>query len=83
MNLLKFCRDLYHTYKLNNDDYQSELVDKSFELGKKTRQKVLVLDMDETMISAKFQHHAPHNFIASFDIDYHGQTILIRKRPYL
>ena len=28
---------------------------KSIELGKKTKQKVLILDMDETMISARFK----------------------------
>ena len=28
---------------------------KSIELGKKTKEKVLILDMDETMIAAKFE----------------------------
>jgi predicted secreted acid phosphatase len=32
---------------------------KSIELGKKTRQKVLILDMDETMVSARFHDRLP------------------------
>ncbi len=54
INLLKFCGELFDQYKNNNDDYAEEIMLKSIELGKKTKQKVLVLDMDETMISARF-----------------------------
>ena len=39
---------------------------KSIELGKKTKQKVLVLDMDETMVSARFESKLPEGFITSF-----------------
>ena len=35
---------------------------KSIELGKKTKQKLLILDMDETMISAKFKSRLPEKF---------------------
>jgi hypothetical protein len=35
---------------------------KSIELGKKTRQKLLILDMDETMVSARFKTKLPENF---------------------
>ena len=55
LNLLKFCGDLFTTYKHNNEDYQEEIMLKSIELGKKQKQKVLVLDMDETMVSARFK----------------------------
>ncbi len=83
VNLLKFCHDLHRTYKFNNDEYQNYLVDKSFELGMKTRQKVLIFDMDETLVAAKFASRTAPGFQSSFEFDYHGQTILVRKRPYL
>lgn len=35
LNLLKFCGDLFNTYKHNNEDYQEEIMLKSIELGKK------------------------------------------------
>jgi len=35
---------------------------KSLELGKKTKQKLLILDMDETMIAARFRHKVPEGF---------------------
>ena len=56
---------------------------KSIELGKKNRQKLLILDMDETMISARYRHKLPHGFVTDFEIDFQGQPIHVRKRPYL
>lgn len=35
---------------------------KSIEMGKKTKQKLLILDMDETMISARFKSKLPEKF---------------------
>jgi len=35
---------------------------KSIELGKKTKQKLLILDMDETMIAARFRNKVPEGF---------------------
>jgi predicted HAD superfamily phosphohydrolase YqeG len=35
---------------------------KSVELGKKAKQKTLILDMDETMVSARFRHKLPEGF---------------------
>lgn len=70
LNLLKFCGDLHDTYKLNNEDYQEEIMLKSIELGKKTKQKVLVLDMDETMVSARFKSRMPPGFVTSFVVDF-------------
>jgi len=32
------------------------------ELGKKTKQKLLILDMDETMIAARFKEKLPQDF---------------------
>lgn len=43
---------------------------KSIELGKKTKEKTLILDMDETMIAAKFGGKEPANFSSNFDFDF-------------
>ena len=43
---------------------------KSIELGKKTKQKVLILDMDETMIAACFKSKLPADFQTDFVIDF-------------
>lgn len=56
---------------------------KSMELGKKTKQKVLILDMDETMVSARFHNRLPQGFDSTFKFDYRGQDIHVRIRPYL
>mgnify|MGYP006100894687 CR=1 FL=1 len=54
VRLLKFCNDLKKKYK-KTDEYEEDIMMKSIELGKKTKEKVLILDMDETMIAAKFE----------------------------
>jgi FMN phosphatase YigB (HAD superfamily) len=56
---------------------------KSFELGKVTKTKVLIFDMDETLISARFESRMIDGFQTSFTFDYHGQPIHVRTRPYL
>lgn len=56
---------------------------KSVELGKKTRQKLLILDMDETMIAARFKEKLPDGFQTDFIIKYMQQDIHVRIRPYL
>lgn len=61
VKLLKFCNDLKIKHK-NTDDYQDEIMSNSLELGKKTKDKTLVLDMDETLIAAKFDGKQPKNF---------------------
>lgn len=70
LNLLKFCGELHDAYKLNNEDYQEEIMMKSIELGKKQKQKVLVLDMDETMVSARFKSKMPPGFVTNFVVDF-------------
>jgi hypothetical protein len=55
VNLLKFCNDLKNKHK-DTDDYQEEVMMKSLELGKKTK------DMDETLIAAKFEGKIPPKF---------------------
>lgn len=61
VKLLKFCNDLKNKHK-ETDDYQDELMSNSLELGKKTKDKTLILDMDETLIAAKFDGKQPKNF---------------------
>lgn len=56
---------------------------KSIELGKKNKQKLLVLDMDETMVSARFKNRLPAGFVTTFAVDFQGQPIHVRVRPYL
>jgi predicted HAD superfamily phosphohydrolase YqeG len=43
---------------------------KSLELGKKKREKTLILDMDETLIAAKFDGKEPKNFKKTFSISF-------------
>ncbi len=70
LNLLKYCGELYDAYKNSNEDYQEQIMLKSIELGKNTKQKVLVLDMDETMVSARFKSRLPAGFQTHFVIDF-------------
>jgi len=56
---------------------------KSTELGKKTKDKTLILDMDETMIAAKFEGKIPKKFVSNFIFDFKGTNIHVRFRPYL
>lgn len=70
VNLLKYCNELYNKHKLDNEAYQEEIMLKSIELGKKTKQKLLILDMDETMVSARFRSKLPEGFKRTFSIDF-------------
>lgn len=45
---------------------------KSIELGKKNKQKVLILDMDETLVSARYKSRLSENFDTKFVIEYYG-----------
>jgi len=56
---------------------------KSLELGKKNKDKTLILDMDETMIAAKFEGKLPKNFKPNFSFAFSTTTIHVRIRPYL
>ena len=69
VNLLKFCNDLKNKFK-DTDDYQEEIMMKSLELGKKTKEKTLILDMDETLIAAKFDGKEPKNFKRTFSFNF-------------
>ncbi len=56
---------------------------KALELGKTTTEKTGILDMDETMIAAKFEDKLPRNFEPTFAFDFQGTKIHVRIRPYL
>lgn len=82
VNLLKFCNELNKSHK-DTDEHQEALLAQSLELGKKTKEKTLILDMDETMIAAKFDGQEPKNFKINFSFDFQRQKIHVRFRPYL
>ena len=60
-----------------------DIMMKSLELGKKDKDKTVLLDMDETMIAAKFEGKLPAKFVTSFSFDFSGTKIHVRLRPYL
>lgn len=60
IKLLKYCFSLQEVRE--SDDYQGNLIDKSIELGKKTHDKLLIFDMDETLIAAKQGDKLPDKF---------------------
>jgi len=62
VNLLKYCKELHDKHKKDNENYQEEIMLKSIELGKKVKDKLLILDMDETMVSARFKSKLPDKF---------------------
>tara|TARA_B110000285_G_scaffold226309_1_gene285859 strand:+ start:430 stop:738 length:309 start_codon:yes stop_codon:yes gene_type:complete len=57
---------------------------KSIDLGKApSGKKLLIFDMDETLVAAKFEGHVPAKFVETFNFDYMGSKIYVRLRPYL
>jgi Dullard-like phosphatase family protein len=82
INLLKFCNELKNKHK-ETDDHQEEVMLKSIEIGKKEKEKTLILDMDETLIAAKFEGKLPKNFQSSFVFPFQDSSIHVRFRPYL
>jgi phosphoserine phosphatase len=44
-------------------------MEKAFELGKKTHDKLLIFDMDETLIAAKFGNRLPEKFEKTFSYE--------------
>lgn len=52
IQLLGLCDKL--TKHRDTDDYENDICEISFELGKKQHDKLLIFDMDETLIAAKF-----------------------------
>ena len=82
INLLRYCNELV-TYKETNEEYEDEVMLKSFQLGQKTRNKLLIFDMDETLVAAKFKGHIPNGFVENFKFPFKDTEIYVRLRPYL
>ena len=56
---------------------------KSFKLGKVTAPKLLIFDMAETLVAAKFAGSIPPKFEATFSYPLMESTVSVRLRPYL
>jgi len=81
VNLLRYCHELLQHKE--TDDYQDEIMLKSLQLGTKTRDRLLIFDMDETLIAAKFEGHIPSGFEPTFKFPFKGTEISVRLRPYV
>ena len=57
VNLLRYCHEL--TSHKETEDYQDEIMLKSLQLGTRTKDRLIIFDMDETLIAAKFEGHIP------------------------
>lgn len=64
IKLLSYCLKL-REYK-DNEDYEDELMLKAFTLGKATKTKTVIFDMDETLVAAKFEGRIPNGFQPTF-----------------
>ena len=56
---------------------------KSLQLGTKTKNKLLIFDMDETLIAAKFEGNIPEGFETTFKFAFKDTEISVRMRPYV
>lgn len=68
IRLLQYC----HALKKHRETeaYSEDLLLKSLDLGKKTAPKLLIFDMDETLIAAKFDHNISSKFQPTFSFKY-------------
>ena len=81
VNLLRYC----HQLKENRDteEYEDEIMLKSLQLGTKTKSKLLIFDMDETLVAAKFAGNIPSGFETTFKFPFKDTEISVRLRPYV
>lgn len=56
---------------------------KSIQIGTKTKDKLLIFDMDETLVAAKFEGHIPTGFEPTFKFPFKDTEISVRLRPYV
>lgn len=56
---------------------------KSLQLGTKTKERLIIFDMDETLIAAKFEGYVPAGFEPTFKFRFKGTEIYVRLRPYV
>ena len=55
VELLRFCYEMQCKYKSGeNEEYEDHLMSRQLEVGKKTRAKTLIFDLDETLVRACF-----------------------------
>lgn len=73
VNLLRYCHEL--TRHKETEDYQDEIMLKSLQLGTRSKDKLLIFDMDETLIAAKFEGHIPTGFDPTFKFPFKGTEI--------
>ena len=81
VKLLKYCYSL--TEARESEQYQDEIMNKAIELGKKTHDKLLIFDMDETLIAAKFGDKLPAKFEKTFSYFLSDIEVSVRLRPYV
>ena len=73
VNLLRYCHELL-AHK-ETEDYQDEILLKSQSLGTKTKERLIIFDMDETLIAAKFEGQTPAGFEPTFKFPFKGTEI--------
>jgi len=73
VNLLRYCHELC-AHK-ETEEYEDEIMLKSISLGMKTKDKLLIFDMDETLVAAKFEGHIPEGFDPTFTFMLKGSQI--------
>jgi carboxy-terminal domain RNA polymerase II polypeptide A small phosphatase len=81
VKLLKFCNTLKNDNQ-NKEEYQDELMMKGLSIGKKSGDKTLILDMDETMIAAQFSGKETKDFVPTFNFNFSDTNIRVRVRPF-
>ena len=60
VNQLRFCHSIEKHRE--TEDYEDDLMMKTTQLGKKTQDKLLIFDMDETLVAAKYADEIPTGF---------------------
>ena len=81
VNLLRYCHELLQ--QKDGEEYMDEVMLKSIQLGTKTKDRLLIFDMDETLVAAKFEGHLPNGFEPTFKFPFKGTEISVRLRPYV
>jgi TFIIF-interacting CTD phosphatase-like protein len=66
----------------NSEEYSSYLLMKSFELGPKMKNKVLIFDMDETLVSEEIFNPLTRRK-GDFNFKLEGRLIEVKLRPYV
>ena len=81
VNVLRYCHALIDHKE--SDDYQDDVMLKMIQFGVKTKEKMLIFDMDETLVAAKFEGYTPLGFEPTFTFPFKDSQVHVRLRPYL